>query len=145
MPIRQRGRVHQVHQHRCNHGLQCHPYPPSRSCRYVTCRPTLHFSPGLVGSTSPRLTRHVHLWCYTRHMSAAKIPNYSTTSERSSRKDSPTGIDGLVLGRAKNRKSRKRADSWSVEWSVTERLVRTYIVMQAHYGTATTTNDGGPR
>jgi hypothetical protein len=106
---------------------------------------TPHFSPGLVGSTSPRLTWYFHLRCYTRHMPADKIRYYSATSGRSSRKDSPTGIHGLVFGRAKNRKLRNRADSWSVEWSVIERLLRTYIVTQAHYGTATTNNDGGPR
>jgi len=31
VPIRQRGPVHQVHRHRCNHGLERHTSPPTRS------------------------------------------------------------------------------------------------------------------
>jgi hypothetical protein len=36
VPIGQRGPVLQVHRHRCNHGLERHTAPLSRSCRYVT-------------------------------------------------------------------------------------------------------------
>jgi len=78
----------------------------------------------------------------------AKIPNYSTTSERSSCKDSPSVINGLVFGRAtmgSHESAEGSTDHLVWEWSVVKRLVRTDVVTQAHYGPPTATNDDGPR
>ena len=46
LPTQQSGQFHQVHRHRCNHGLVRHTCPPSRLCCYETRRsPTPHFGP----------------------------------------------------------------------------------------------------
>jgi hypothetical protein len=82
VPIRKRGPVHQVHRHRCNHGLKRHASQPPRPCPYVTRRRLIdtfgqshshihrssrsyticaHATLQLVLCTSPRMMWHVHL------------------------------------------------------------------------------------
>jgi hypothetical protein len=87
-----RGPVYQVHGHLCNHGLEHHTSVSSRLCRYVTRpRPTQHFSPITAQNTSASgvhitttgVARSFVVLCASH---AAKIANYSTTSERSSLK-----------------------------------------------------------
>jgi hypothetical protein len=94
-PFRQRRPVHQVHRHRCNHGLQRHTYPSSRSCRNETSRRPLPTSIQMPPKTMDQpKTRGIVVHITTDDLApsfvvlcaphAAKIPNYSTTFARNS-------------------------------------------------------------